>query len=121
MPGFYVEEVKISRSLFNSEFKECDFNPLPDVPVHFIKAGGYSSNADEGPAMYDREKMWRIDNNLKMKRWIALINPLTYGRLFYSSQSGHLVQQDDPGLVISSIKLALLDYDKIKKEKETSR
>ncbi len=112
MPGFYVEEVKISRSLYNSEFKECDRNPLPDVPVHFIKAGGYSSN--EEPTIYDREKMWRISNNLKLKRWIALINPLKYGKLFYSSQSGHSIQQDDPDLVISSIKLALQDYEKIK-------
>ena len=119
MPGFYVEEVKVSRSLYNSEFKECDPIPLPDVPVHFIQAGGYTSN--EAPTFYDREKMWRIANNLKIKRWLALINPLKYGKFFYSSQSGHYIQQDDPDLVISSIKLALQDYDKIKKEKETSR
>ncbi|MFZ4548349.1 MAG: alpha/beta fold hydrolase, partial [Bacteroidales bacterium] len=115
MPGFYVEEVKISRSLYQSEFKECDFNPLPDVPVHFIHAGGFASASDEPPAIYDREKMWRIDNNLKMKRWLMLINPLKYGKYFYSSQSGHYIQQDEPDLVISSIKLALKDYDKIKK------
>ncbi|MFA6335050.1 MAG: alpha/beta hydrolase [Bacteroidales bacterium] len=121
MPGFYVEEVKISRSLYNSEFKECVRNQLPDVPVHFIQAGGYNSNSNEEPTIYDREKMWRIDNNLKMKRWLALINPLKYGKYFYSSQSGHFIQQDDPDLVISSIKLALQDYDKIKKEKETYR
>jgi len=118
MPAFYVEEVKISRSLYNSEFKECDSNPLPDVPVHFIKAGGYASGPNEAPGIYDHEKMWRIDNNLKMKRWLALINPLKYGKFFYSSQSGHYIQQDDPDLVISSIKLALRDYDKIKKEKQ---
>jgi pimeloyl-ACP methyl ester carboxylesterase len=113
MPGFYVEEVKISRSLYNSEFKECDLNPLPGVPVHFIQAGGYLSN--EPPTIYDREKMWRIANNLKMKRWLALINPLKYGKYFYASQSGHLIQQDDPDLVIASIKLALQDYEKINK------
>jgi len=112
MPAFYVEEVKISRSLYNSGFKECDRNPLPDVPVHFIHAGGFTSN--EPPTIYDREKMWRIANNLKMKRWLALINPLKYGKYFYSSQSGHMIQQDDPKLVISSIKLALNDYNKIK-------
>jgi hypothetical protein len=56
--------------------------------------------------------MWRIANNLKMKRWLALINPLKFGKYFYASQSGHLIQQDDPDLVISSIKLALQDYNK---------
>ena len=121
MPGFYVEEVKVSRALYNSEFRECDQNQLPDVPVHFIQAGGYNANSGEGPTIYDREKMWRIDNNLKMKRWLALINPLKYGKYFYSSQSGHYIQQDDPGMVISSIKLALQDYNKIQKDKETGR
>lgn len=113
MPAFYVEEVRISRSLYNSEFIECDRNPLPDVPVHFIQAGGYPSGSKEPPTIYDREKMWRIDNNLKMKRWLKLINPLKYGKFFYSSGSGHYIQQDDPELVISSIKLALSDYDKV--------
>jgi pimeloyl-ACP methyl ester carboxylesterase len=115
MPAFYVEEVKVLRALYESEFKECDSNPLPDVPVHFIQSGGYTAS-NEAPTIYDREKMWRIDNNIKMKRWLALINPLKYGKYFYSSQSGHFIQLDDPELVISSIKLALLDYDKIKKE-----
>jgi hypothetical protein len=116
MPGFYVEEVKISRALNASEFKECDRNPLPDVPVHFIQAGGFSLSANEKPTIYDREKMWRINNNLKMKRWIALLDPLKYGKFFYSSSSGHFVQVDDPKLLIYSIKLALNDYDKINNE-----
>lgn len=115
MPAFYVEEVKISRALYNSEFKECDHTPLPDVPVHFLQSGRFISN--EPPTIYDREIMWRIANNLKMKRWLALINPLKYGKYFYSSQSGHYIQQDDPDLVIASIKLALKDYDKIRKVK----
>jgi hypothetical protein len=52
-----------------------------------------------------------------MKRWLALINPLKFGKYFYSSQSGHNIQQDDPDIVISSIILALKDYDKIRKVK----
>ncbi len=117
MPGFYVEEVKISRALNKSEFKECVRNPLPDVPVHFIMAGGYPDNDDRGETIFDKHKLFRINNNLKMKRWIALLDPLKYGKFFYSSSSGHYIQQDDPDLVISSIKLALQDYDKLKKGK----
>jgi pimeloyl-ACP methyl ester carboxylesterase len=119
MPGFYVEEVKISRQLTKTEFAECNQNPLPDVPVHFIKAGGFSDS--EPPTIYDREKMWRINSNIQMKRWLELLYPLKYGKLFYCSKSGHYIQTDEPDLVISSIKLALKDYDKIKKDKETSR
>ena len=115
MPGFYVEEVKISRQLTKTEFAECDRNPLPDVPVHFIKAGGFSDT--EPPTIFDREKMWRINSNIQMKRWLELLYPLQYGKLFYCSNSSHFVQTDEPDLVISSIKLALKDYDKIKKDK----
>lgn len=112
MPLFYVEEVKILRALNKSGFSECVRNPLPNVPVHFIQAGGYSTSPDEKPTIYDREEMWRINTNIKMKRWVALLDPLTYGRFFYSSYSGHYIQKDEPELVLSSIKLALSDYRK---------
>jgi pimeloyl-ACP methyl ester carboxylesterase len=118
MPNFYVEEVKISIQLTQDEFKECDSNPLPDVPVHFILAGGYPTTPDErGETIFDKKKLFRIDHNLKMKRWIALLVPLKYGKFFYCSNSGHYVMKDDPETVISSIKLALIDYDRIQKEK----
>ena len=118
MPRFYVEEVKMLRQLTKTEFAECNRNPLPDVPVHFIKAGGFSDT--EPSTIFDREEMWRINSNIKMKRWLELLYPLKYGKLFYSSSSGHFVQVDDPKLVIYSITLAMNDNDKIHKEKTTS-
>lgn len=119
MPNFYVEEVKISRQLTKTEFKECDSTPLPDVPVHFIQAGGYPKNPEDRPTIYDKVKLFRIDNNIKRKRWMALLDPLKYGKFIYCSNSGHLVQIDEPETVIASNKLALSDYAKIQKEKTT--
>ena len=55
-----------------------------------------------------------------MESWIELINPLKYGKFFYCSNSGHYIPKDDPDIIISSIKLVLLDSDKLKKEKEAS-
>ena len=118
MPNFYVEEVKILRQLTKTEFKECDSIPLPDVPVHFIQAGGYPKNPEKRETIYDKVKLFRIDNNLKMKRWLALLNPLQYGKYFYCSNSGHYMQEDEPETIITSIKLALIDYDKIQKAKK---
>ena len=118
MPNFYVEEVRISSKLNATEFKECNSTPLPDVPVHFIMAGGYSAEGDDrGETIFDKQKLFRINNNLKMKRWIALLDPLKYGKFFYCSNSGHFVMKDDPETIISSIKLALIDYARIQKEK----
>ena len=31
-----------------------------------------------------------------MKRWIALLDPLKYGKFFYCSNSGHFIMKDDP-------------------------
>jgi pimeloyl-ACP methyl ester carboxylesterase len=120
-PGFVVEEMKAQREFSKSGFELIDRNPLPDVPVHFIMAGGYPVIPEKTPSLYDQEKLFRINNNIKIKSWIELINPLKYGKFFYCSNSGHMIPKDDPELIISSIKLALKDYDKIRKEKDPSR
>jgi hypothetical protein len=73
---------------------------------------------EQTASLYDGEKMFRINNDIKMESWIELINPLKYGKFFYCSNSGHFIPKDDPDIIISSIKLALLDYDKILKERK---
>ena len=115
-PKFVVEEMKAQREFGKTGYEICNRNPLPDVPVHFIMAGGYPLNPEQTASLYDGKKMFRINNDIKMENWIELINPLKYGKFFYCSNSGHMIQKDDPEIIISSIKLALLDYDKIKKE-----
>jgi pimeloyl-ACP methyl ester carboxylesterase len=91
-------------------------NPLPDVPVHFIQAGGFGISPDEPPTIYDREKLFRINSTLQRDRWLELLYPLKNGRFFYASKSGHAVQIDDPELVIACIRIALNDYNKLKKK-----
>lgn len=119
-PKFVVEEMKAQREFSKTGFNLCNRNPLPDVPVHFIMAGGYPVIPEQTASLYDQEKMFRINNAIKMKSWLEQINPLKYGKFIYCSSSGHIIQKDDPDVIISSIKLALLDYDKILKGKETS-
>jgi pimeloyl-ACP methyl ester carboxylesterase len=119
-PKFVVEEMKAQQEFSKTGFDLCNRNPLPDVPVHFLMAGGYPAGPEETASLYDQKKMFRINNEIKMKSWIELINPLKYGRFFYCSNSGHIMQKDDPDVIISSIKLALLDYEKILNDKETS-
>lgn len=112
-PRHQVEEVKIQGELAETGHEECNRIPLSNIPVHFIMAGGFTLYPDETPTIYDREKLFRIDSNIKLKRWLELLYPLKYGRLFYDSSSGHNVPVDNPGLVISSINMALRDYNRI--------
>ncbi len=116
-PKFVVEEMKAQREFSRTGYELCNRNPLPDVPVHFIMAGGYPFIYEKTASLYDHEKMFRINNDIKMESWIELINPLKYGKLFYCSSSGHMIQKDDPDIIISSIKLAVKDYDRILIEK----
>lgn len=115
-PRQHVEEIKIQGELDRTGHEECYRNPLPDVPVHFIQAGGFGISPDEPPTIYDREKLFRINSTLQRNRWLELLYPLKYGRFFYVSKSGHAVQIDDPELVIDCIKLAISDYYKIRKK-----
>ena len=114
-PKSQVEEVKIQSELSKTGHEECNKNPLPNIPVHFLMSGGFTLYPDETPTIYDREKMYRIDSNIKMRRWMELLYPLTYGKFFYSSSSGHAIQEDDMELVITSIRLSLNDYNKLKR------
>ncbi len=120
-PKFVVEEMKAQREFSKTGYAIIDRNPLPDVPIHFIMAGGYPISTESSSSMYDPEKLFRIDNNIKIKKWLELINPLRYGKFFYCSKSGHIIQIDDPEIIISSLKLVLGDYDKLMKEKGTGR
>lgn len=115
-PKFVVEEMKAQREFGKTGYELCNRNPIPDVPVHFIMAGGYPLNPEQTASLYDRKKMFRINNDIKMENWLEIINPLSYGKFFYCSNSGHIIPKDDPDIIISSIKLALQEYDKIKKE-----
>jgi len=119
-PKFVVEEMKAQREFSKTGYELCNRNALPDVPVHFIMAGGYPMVYEKTASLYDHEKMFRINNDIKMENWLELINPLKYGKFFYCSNSGHMIPKDDPYIIISSVKLALLDYNKLLKEKDTS-
>lgn len=117
-PKFVVEEMKAQREFSKTGFAICNRNPLPDVPVHFILAGGYPVYAEQTASLYDGKKMFRINNDIKMKSWIEQINPLRSGKFIYCANSGHFIPKDDPEVIISSIRLVLLDAEKIRKEKE---
>src|SRR6056297_1587527 len=116
MPNYVVEEMKVATAINDSGYIQCTQNPLPDVPVHFIQAGGFSPNENR-VTPYDQEEMFRINSTLKRDRWLKLLYPLNYGRFFYSTKTEHFIQKDDAELLINSINLALKDYQEIQNNK----
>ena len=118
MPKHVLEELKVGININDSGYVQCTRNPLPDVPVHFIQAGGFRPNKNR-VTPYDQEEMFRLNSTLKRDRWLKLLYPLSYGRYFYSTKTRHYVQKDDAELVIKSIQLALEDYSEIQEARQT--
>ena len=70
-PKFVVEEMKAQREFSKTGYALCSRNPLPEVPVHFIMAGAYPEAPEQTAFLYDGKKMFRINNEIKMQRWMT--------------------------------------------------
>ena len=72
-PRFLIEEIKVQVELGATGHKECTQNPIPDIPVHFIMAGGWTIYPDETPTIYDRKKMFRINNMKTLETFFSAV------------------------------------------------
>lgn len=63
---------------------------------------------------FDNEALFRSKMKHRVARWTGVIQSISRGMLFYSADAGHFVHYDDPELVISSIRIALMDYADMK-------
>ncbi len=112
------EEEKVLFDLRKSDFAEMRNTPLPNIPTAIVTSGGFYP-APNAPAT--DEVLFRAKMKYRISRWIDLMNTIPKGRFFYNASAGHFVHRDDPGLVISSIKIALMDYQQgklVNKEKK---
>ncbi|MEL6256806.1 MAG: alpha/beta hydrolase [Bacteroidota bacterium] len=110
--GEYLEEIR------QREFEEITEHPLPNIPVHIITGGRFDLPEKYRSKAFDEEAVFRAKIQARSARWISVIQSVDKGMFFYSADSGHSVQWEDPELVISSIKLAIEDYWRLKAKKE---
>ncbi len=109
MESQYLEEIR------EREFKEIAESELPNIPVHIITGGRFDTPEKFLSKEYDVEAVFRSKMKHRMARWTDVIQSVDKGMLFYSGDAGHFVHWDDPELVISSIKIVLLDYEQMTK------
>ncbi len=98
-----------------NDFKTITAKPLPNIPVHMITGGKFDMPSHLRSKNYDDEALFRSKINTRILRWIDVIQTVDKGKFFYSADSRHFVQWEDPSLVVSSIKIALEDYQKLRK------
>ena len=110
--GDYLEEIRAR------EFQEITEHPLPNIPVHIITGGRFDLPEKYRSKAFDEEAVFRAKIQARSARWISVIQSVEKGIFFYSTDSGHSVQWEDPGLVISSIKLAIEDYWRLNERKK---
>ncbi|GAB3716650.1 alpha/beta fold hydrolase [Spirosoma flavus] len=106
MPPSLREELRVLFELRRSEWAEFRDKPLPTIPVSFITSGRFESFPTAKPI---DEALFHAKTNHRIERWIQFVNTVPKGRFFYSASAGHFVHRDDPGLVISAIRLAIQD------------
>lgn len=110
------QEYQMLKDLRNSDFQELVAKRLPEIPIHFIVGGRFSVPPQYRSEDYNQETLFRARTDHWIKNWIKVVNQSSYGRLFYSAKAGHYVQMDDPELLVTSIKLAISDYYRLKKD-----
>ena len=114
MPKSILEEHLELENLRKTDFREITESPLPNIPVHIITGGRFDMPKKFRSKEYDNEALFRSKMRHRVARWTDVIQSVKKGMLLYSGDAGHFVHYDDPQLVISSIKIALQDYQIIK-------
>jgi len=109
-------EGQVLEKIRDEEFQIISENPLPSIPVHIIAGGRFNLPKNLRSKAYDEEAVFRSKMNHRIIRWTEVVNSVDKGMFFYSANSGHYVQWDDPELVLASIKIALEAYEESKKK-----
>lgn len=108
------QESKLLWDLRRTNFQELNQVDLPNIPIYFLVGGRFSVPPQYRSKDYDQESLFSARTKYCIENWTNVVSKSPYGRLFYSSKAGHYVQYDDPELIIESVKLAILDYYKMK-------
>lgn len=106
LEGQYLEDIRAR------EFTEITASALPNIPVHIITGGRFDMPEKFRSKAFDEEALFRSKLMHRIARWTSVVQSVDKGMLFYSSNSGHYVQWDDPELVVSSIRIAIHDHFK---------
>ena len=113
-----VREIQVLRDLRWTDWKEITDAKLPNVPVQFIIGGKFTVAPENQIKEFDHETYFRARQVRAFERFAKVVNTVRYGKVLYSANAGHFVQTDDPELVISSIKTALNDYQRLLKDQQ---
>lgn len=115
-PKSVQEEGAVLENLRKTDFKEITDSELPNIPVHIITGGRYDTPPRFRSHDFNDSLMFRAKMKHRVERWTEVIQSVDKGMLFYSGDAGHFVHYDDPELVISSIRIALQDFELINKD-----
>lgn len=115
-PEAIQEESKVLADMRANDFREIHQKPLPNIPVHMLTGGRFDMPEWMRSKEYDDEVIFRSKMKHRVARWTDVIQSVDKGMLLYSGDAGHFVHYDDPELLISSIRIVLQDYFKLKEK-----
>ncbi len=115
-PNYASEQKKdVLAKLRKSGFAEIQHTALPNIPVHILTGGRYDTPLRFRATEFNDSLLFRAKMRRRVERWTEVIQSVDKGMLFYSGDAGHFVHYDDPELLISSVRIALQDYEILRK------
>lgn len=118
VPPSMLKEGQVLEEVREKEFAEVRTHALPNIPVHILTGGKFDKPIKMRSKAYDEEALFRSKLRHRVSRWTDVIQSVDKGKLFYGADAGHFVHRDDPDLLISSIRIALKDYELLRQKKK---
>jgi len=113
-----VREGQVLADLRWTDWKEITDTKLPNIPIQFIIGGKFSVAPPLRIKEFDHETYFHARQVRAFERFAKITGSSPFGKIFFSSSAGHYVHLDDPLLVISCIRIALADYQRLADKKE---
>jgi len=113
-----VRELEVLGELRWTDWKEISGSKLPVIPIQFIIGGKFGVAPEQRIKEFDHEAYFRARQVRAFQRYAKIAGESPYGKVFYSAGAGHFVHSDDPAMVISCIRIALEDYQRLRQEKK---
>lgn len=106
-PPAVREEFAVFSGLLTKDLADRDLYPIPDVPLVVLAAGKYLPMPPSVQLPYDPRAQFDADLRYRLGVFQEWALASSRGTMVLARQAGHLIQRDDPELVVWAVRRVL--------------
>lgn len=106
-PPAVREEFAVFSGLLTKDLADRDLRPVPDVPLVVLAAGKYQPMPPSVQLPYDPSAQFEADLRYRLGVFQEWTLGSSRGTLVVAREAGHLIQRDDPALVVWAVRRVL--------------